>query len=58
MSVPVADIISANVLGWNLFGFFKGYVTLKTQYSWTIVEKGHMVEDKVEMLAGAKQGRP
>ena len=58
MSVPVADITSAKVLGQNLFGLFKGYNTLRTQCSWTTVEEGHVVGDKVEMLAGAELGRP
>lgn len=58
MSAPVADITSAKVLGPNLFGLFKGYATLRTQRSWTIVEEGDTVRDKVEMLAGAELGRP
>lgn len=47
---------SAKVLRQNLFGLFKGYGTLRTWYSWSIVEDGHRVEDKAEMLAGAEEG--
>lgn len=58
MNVPVAEIASARVLRQNLFGLFKGYGTLRTQCSWSILEEGHVVGDKVELLAGSEQGGP
>lgn len=57
MNIPVAEIASAKVLRQNLFGLLKGYGTSRTQCNWSTVEEGHMVGDKVELLAGAK-GRP
>lgn len=57
MSILVADLTSARVLRQNLFDLFKGPVTLRAQHSWTLVEEGHMLGDKVEMLAGAEQRR-
>lgn len=41
-----------------MFSLFKVYGTLRTHCSWSIGKDGHMVGDKVEMLAGSEQGGP